>query len=78
MSGDQIKSLVDLANKRLNSSEDFEEFQSFVSEVLDLDTVSTFKYIFWYDYSRGTVVSVWFLIIKFQFIQKCLMLMINI
>lgn len=45
MSGDQIKSLVDLANKRLNSSEDFEEFQSFVSEVLDLDTVSTFKYI---------------------------------
>lgn len=40
MSSDKIKSLVDLANKRLNSSEDFEEFQAFSIEVLDLDTVS--------------------------------------
>uniref|UniRef100_A0A2H8TUM8 Fanconi anemia group I n=1 Tax=Melanaphis sacchari TaxID=742174 RepID=A0A2H8TUM8_9HEMI len=39
MSGDKIKSLVELANNRLNSSEDFEQFQTFVSQELDLDTI---------------------------------------
>lgn len=38
-STEKIENLVDLANKRLNSSEDFEEFQTFVSQVFDLDTV---------------------------------------
>ncbi|VVC36857.1 Hypothetical protein CINCED_3A015403 [Cinara cedri] len=39
MSRDEIKSLVELANKRLNSSEDFEEFQAFSIRVLNLDTI---------------------------------------
>lgn len=39
MSGDKIKTLVELANNRLNSSEDFEQFQMFVSQSLDLDTI---------------------------------------
>lgn len=45
MSGDKIKSLVELANNRLNSSEDFEQFQSFVTRELDLDTVSIYRYL---------------------------------
>ncbi|XP_050438236.1 Fanconi anemia group I protein-like [Adelges cooleyi] len=39
MSNSKITTLVDLANKRLNSSEDFDEFQSFVSQELDVDTI---------------------------------------
>lgn len=39
MSAEKIKSLVELANNRLNSSEDFEQFQTFVSQELDLDTI---------------------------------------
>lgn len=36
----KIVKLIDLANKRLNSSEDFDEFQSFAREELDVTTVS--------------------------------------
>lgn len=40
MSNDKITRLVDLANKRLNSNEDYEVFQTFVNQELDLDSVS--------------------------------------
>lgn len=48
MSDDKIKTLMSLANKRLNSSEDFEEFQAFSLQVLNLDTVSSIDIFFSY------------------------------
>lgn len=40
MSNRNIIRLMDLGIKRLNSKEDFDAFQSFVTQELDLDTVS--------------------------------------
>jgi len=48
MSVEKIRSLVELANNRLNSSEDFEQFQTFVTQELDLETVSNKSYLFIY------------------------------
>ncbi|XP_050532964.1 Fanconi anemia group I protein-like isoform X2 [Daktulosphaira vitifoliae] len=39
MGSAKIVKLIDLANKRLNSSEDFDEFQSFAREELDVKTI---------------------------------------
>lgn len=36
--------LMDLGTKRINSKEDFEVFQSFVTQELDLDAVSSIYY----------------------------------
>lgn len=62
MSGDKIKSLVELANNRLNSSEDFEQFQTFVSQELDLDTVSIYLsycyYSFVFHYNTPSIIVV--------------------
>jgi len=59
MSGEKIKSLVELANNRLNSSEDFELFQSFVTRELDLDTVSTYSssYYFYFFHNPSSILS---------------------